>query len=205
MPNYQILDSNNRNDSNSIIYDNVTNRNDEDPDPQDVGGSSIKKKRPKWVDVYEGYPKNASDNDLPAPEVFTSILGTNYDKKIFSNACATRVSLGLINGGMNIKREFKIQKGIFKGEFFIASAINLKNWLAQKSIWDKADEIITGPTDLSSVQSRLAGRNGVYIIIGGFSDGVTGHASLWVDSKKDIISTHNYIDYGGDIYFWELN
>jgi hypothetical protein len=198
-----ILDSNNMNDSDSITYDNVTNRN-EDPDPKSGGGGATTNKRPKWVDVYNGYPKDSSSNDLNAVDVFTSILGTNYDKIKFSNACATRVSLGLLNGNMNVKREFIIQKGIFKGKFFIASAINLKNWLSQKSIWGKADEIINGPTDLSNVQSIIAGRNGVYIIIGGFSGGVTGHASLWVGSKKDIISIHNYIDYGGDIYFWEL-
>ena len=69
-------------------------------------------KRPKWEDVYAGYPKNvAGDDDMDAPSVFRLVLGDRYYTKhqsIFSNACATRVSLGLIAGGMTMKREFNI-------------------------------------------------------------------------------------------------
>ena len=49
-----------------------------------------------------------------------------------------------------------------------------------------------------------AGKNGVYIILGGFSPPTTGHATLWIGIKNDVIGGHNYIDYGGTVYFWEL-
>lgn len=173
------------------------------PDPQGGGGSAVKK-RPAWKDVYEGYPKNAAGNDdLPAPDVFTSIFGPDYDSNVFTNACATRVSLGLINGGMSLKKEFLISQGTFKGKYFIASAINLKNWLSLSSVWGTADEIIEKPTDLSAVAATVNGRNGVYIMAGGFS-GATGHATLWIGANNDVVGGHNYVGIGGDVYFWEL-
>ncbi|WP_123806073.1 hypothetical protein [Neisseria chenwenguii] len=56
--------------------------------------------------VIKGY--QAGTDDEPASAVFIKILGKNYDTATFGNACATRVSLGLINGGMRIKPAFKI-------------------------------------------------------------------------------------------------
>lgn len=161
--------------------------------------------RPKWKLVYEGYPKNESGtDDKDADLVFKEILGENYDKNIFSNACATRVSLGLLNGGVNVKKDFLIQEGKFKGKGFIASAINLKKWLNQSSVWGNPDESFTGPADITDVKSEIGNRNGLYIILGGFGAGVSGHATLWLGSEKDVIGGHNYISYGGDVYFWEL-
>lgn len=161
--------------------------------------------RPKWKLVYDGYPKNESGtDDKDADTVFKEILGNNYDKSIFTNACATRVSLGLLNGGVNVRKDFLIQKGNYKGKGFIASAINLKNWLNQSSIWGSPDETFTGPADITDVRSKIDSRNGVYTIIGGFGEGVSGHATLWVGAENDVIGDHNYISYGGDIYFWEL-
>lgn len=161
--------------------------------------------RPSWDKVYEGYPKNeAGDDDLDADSVFKSILGDDYDRLIFTNACATRVSLGLLNGGVNVKKDFLIQKGKFKGKGFIASAINLKKWLEMVDVWGQPDEKIVGPADLTDVQNTIGAKNGVYTIIGGFGAGVSGHATLWVGANKNVIGEHNYISLGGDIYFWEL-
>lgn len=175
------------------------------PDPQTGGGGGDVSKRPAWKDVYEGYPKNAAgDDDLPADQVFTSILGPDYDSGTFTNACATRVSLGLLNGGMNVKKEFLISVGKFKGKGFIASAINLKNWLSLSSVWGTADEIMTNASSLSSVAAKINGRNGVYTIIGGFGAGVTGHATLWIGANDNVVGGHNYIGGAGDVYFWEL-
>lgn len=180
-------------------------------EPQTASGNSGRTstlhKRPKWRDVYAEYPKIHTTNgvvDKPAKDVFTELRGPNYEKDKLTNACATRVSLGLLNGGMNVPKEFLITKGKFKGKGFIASALNLKNWLSRTSVWDTADEVIEGPTDLSSVQAQINGRNGVYIIIGGFSGGITGHATLWVGSNNNVIGNSNYIQNGGTVYFWEL-
>ena len=53
--------------------------------------------RPKWIDVFEGYPKNMSGtDDLSTTEVFERVRGEEYDRKIFTNACATRVSFSVV-------------------------------------------------------------------------------------------------------------
>ena len=165
----------------------------------------LKKNRPQWSDVYEGYPKKENGkDDLPTEDVFKFVRGEGYDKTLLTNACATRVSLGLLNGKMDVRYDFLITHGKFEGKGFIASAIGLKNWLSEENIWGMADEIIEGPTNIKNVRSILNKRNGVYIIIGGFGSSITGHASLWIGDEQDVIGGHNYVDYGGTIYFWEL-
>jgi hypothetical protein len=164
--------------------------------------------RPKWKLVYEGYPKNSTDtDDLPATLVFPKILGDIYDTKTFGNACATRVSLGLLNGKMSVRQDFQIQKGSFKGKGFIASAGSLKKWLEKKSVWGGADVTVSGPSDINSVADKINEKkikNGVYIILGGFGGGISGHATLWIGNNRNVIGGHNYVDYGGTVYFWEL-
>ncbi|WP_430613172.1 T6SS effector amidase Tae4 family protein [Flavobacterium sp. JP2137] len=167
--------------------------------------TSQNKKRPSWSKVFEGYPKDESGtDDRSAEAVFTSILGDNYDRNTFTNACATRVSLGLLNGGMTVKKDFIVQKGKFKGKGFIASAVNLKNWLSRSEVWGDADEEIKGPSDVMDVKKTIGEKNGIYIILGGFSSGISGHATLWIGGEKNAFGGHNYISYGGTIYFWEL-
>lgn len=185
----------------------------------------VKIKRPKWDDVYRGYPKNKSEtDDLPAPDVFLSIFEKKYyeaNVSLFSNACATRVSLGLIEGGMLVKTAFKITKKEHKyiNKGFQTSAIGLKNWLSQENVWGSADEFIEAKNKgvynsaipditLVDVQNKIKNRNGVYIILpkkGYFNDPrVTGHATLWVGSNNDVIGGHNYSEGALEIYFWEL-
>lgn len=173
-----------------------------------AGGASctIVANRPKWSDVYRGYPKSGSV-DLPAPEIFSSILAPeHYDTKKFSNACATRVSLGLLEGGMRVRPAFNITNKTHKfiGRGFQSSAQGLYNWLSSNSVFGPADISTKGPTDISTVRDKIGNKNGIYIILGGFGDGITGHATLWTGAIKDVIGGHNYVDYGGDVYFWEL-
>ena len=162
--------------------------------------------RPNWNSVYEGYPTtDGKKDDLPAADVFTSILGSKYDTKTFKNACATRVSLGLLNAGIILtKPDFLVQVGKFKGKGFIASALNLKNCLSQPTYFGDADIIINNPSSLDEVQNRIKSKNGIYIIIGGFGPGVSGHSTLWVGSENNVIGGHNYINNEAVIYFWEL-
>ncbi|MGH1517436.1 T6SS effector amidase Tae4 family protein [Chryseobacterium sp. JK1] len=165
-------------------------------------------KRPSWKKVYEGYPRSGN-NDKPANLVFSEILGDSYDKKIFGNACATRVSLGLINGGMTVKTAFRItnKKHAFFNKGFQTSVSGLYNWLSKKEIWGAADIKVTGPSDINTVANKInEGRikNGVYIILGGFGDGISGHATLWIGSHRNVIGGHDYVSYGGTVYFWEL-
>lgn len=162
--------------------------------------------RPKWSDVYRGYPKSGND-DLPAPDVFASVLTErDYDPAIFSNACATRVSLGLLEGGMTVKRSFNITNRAhrFAGRGFVSSAKDLDAWLFRPSVFGNPDISIVGPTTLKDLQSQIGSKNEIYIMLGGFGDGVTGHATLWVGAQKDVIGGHNYADYPGTVHFWEL-
>lgn len=166
--------------------------------------------RPSWSDVYNGYPKNDDNtDDLPATLVFPKILGDNYDKGIFGNACATRVSLGLINGRMTVKTAFKItnKKHVFFNKGFQTSASGLHAWLSKKNVWGDADVKVTGPSDINTVAKKINDKtikNGVYIILGGFGGGISGHATLWIGANENVIGGHNYVDYGGTVYFWEL-
>ncbi|MEC5396004.1 T6SS effector amidase Tae4 family protein [Bergeyella sp. RCAD1439] len=185
----------------------------------------IRVKRPKWTDVYRGYPKNKSGtDDLPAREVFLSIFEEEYYKKntkTFSNACATRVSLGLIEGGMKVKAAFRIIKKGHKhnNKGFQTSALGLKNFLIERNVWGSPEELIKAKYKgsynenvpdirFSDVQNTIGKRNGVYIIIpkkGYFNDSaVSGHATLWVGANRDVIGGHNYAEGALEIYFWEL-
>lgn len=176
--------------------------------------STILAKRPAWSAVYEGYPKNQSaTDDESAPLVFANLLGSNYDKSTFGNACATRVSLGLINGGMRVKASYRIQnrQHPFYNKGFITSALGLKDWLSLPSIWGEADTIICNPKTIDEVANQInRGRikNGIYIIIGGFTLPTTGHATLWIGNKQNVIGGHHYIlensGHEQKVYFWEL-
>lgn len=164
--------------------------------------------RPRWDDVFEGYPKiirGGSYDDQPARDVFTYVLGADYDRNKYDNACATRVSLGLINGGVDITHvSFYVQEGELKGKAIIGNARVLKNWLVK--VWGAPDEKIAyyQGRGLDPVAQTIKDRNGIYIILGGFGGGVTGHATLWIGSQGDVIGGHNYATFEGTIYFWEL-
>lgn len=160
--------------------------------------------RPKWNKVYEGYPKTGDgSDDMPTRDVFSSILGSIDDPVKFDNACATRVSLGLLNSGVEVKKDFLVQIGQFKGKGFIASAQGLKEWLSNSLIFGKPDIVIQNPSNLTEVKNKINSKNGIYIVLGGFHN-VSGHATLWLGNKKDVIGGHNYVSNSGIIYFWEL-
>ncbi len=173
-----------------------------------AGGASctIVANRPRWSDVYRGYPKSGSD-DLPATEVFPAVLAAkDYDPSVFSNACATRISLGLLEGGMLVNRAFTITNSThkFKGKGFVASAKDLHAWLSKPTVFGSADITIPGPTTLAELQRQIGAKNGIYIMLGGFGGGVSGHATLWIGSKKDVVGGHHYANYPGVVHFWEL-
>jgi hypothetical protein len=186
------------------------------PGPQSSLGSQLSL-RPKWTDVYRGYPKNnLGTDDKPADDVFKEILGDNYDTNTFSNACATRVSLGFLEANFSVRKDFLIQKGKFKGKGFIASAVGMKNWLLSTNAFKAPDVKIDtnkspylnkqGLITLGDLQSEIGNKNGVYIIIpySGCFSSASGHVTLWVGSENDVIGGHNYAGCIGQMYFWEL-
>lgn len=181
---------------------------------------SIKINRPNWEDVYNGYPKNKDGtDDMETTEVFKLVFGDNYDTKtktfkdpytkdeiIMANACATRVSIALNKAGMSVAKNFTVLTGELKGKGLVTSAISLKKWLSEDTVWGKADEIIKGPTNLTDVAAKINCRNGVYILIpkAGYWATATGHATLWIGADGDVVGGHDYADGAGEIYFWEL-
>jgi hypothetical protein len=182
-----------------------------------------KKNRPKWIDVYTGYPKKEDGiNNLPAEDVFAKVFGDLYHKDdkslhtkdgnvtLMENACATRVSLGLLKGGVDIKNpdfyiQNKVEKSIY-GKPIIVRASKLKTFLTEE--WGEADKIIASSSTIEEVANEINSegeKNGVYIVLGGdFSPEVTGHATLWVGAERNVIGGDNYAEDGGTIYFWEL-
>lgn len=170
--------------------------------------AKVKPKRPKWADVYHGYPKldpgKPTERDLPASNVFQSIFTKDYYLKnvsTFSNACATRVSLSLLHANINVKKEYQIQIGAYKGKGIITSAANMGKWLKDK-LFGAPDEEIENPKSFNEVSSKIGKRKGIYILISNDFRWASGHATLWHDGNA--IGGHNYYEHAKVIYFWEL-
>jgi hypothetical protein len=184
-----------------------------DTDVLSINADSQLKNRPAWKLVYKGYPKDVSGtDDKPTDQVFKEILGDKYDPKIFTNACATRLSLGLIAANYTVRTDYRIQIGQYEGKGFITSAIKMKNWLLTKKEFEtpdfkiNTDEKTRGKITLKYLQSKIGSKNGIYIVIPypGCFDSATGHVTLWIGAKKDVVGGHNYVECAGDIYFWQL-
>lgn len=162
-------------------------------------------KRPKWSDVYDGYPKSASGlSDQPAREVFIYLLGEDYyekNKSIFTDACAARISIALLKAGVNLKGQFNVLSGDLKGKQFITSSIEMRKWLTEN--WGEPEEEIKDPEGLSDVQSVIKDKKGIYAMVpraGEFSRAV-GHMTLW--TGNGVIGS-DYADSARCVYFWEL-
>jgi len=167
----------------------------------------ISSKRPIWDDVYNGYPKidagTVYENDLPASEVFKSIFGDSYNRSIYTNACATRVSIALLKAGVTIDEGIKVTHGDLKGKRVILGAAALKDWLMKK--WGKADYWISRPQSLFDLQTNFNDKRGIYIMIPYLPRdfGATGHCTLW--KGENTIGGHHYAgSYAYAAYVWEL-
>jgi len=172
-------------------------------------------KRPKWKLVYEGYPKTGAGEDIRPEIIFTTLFALKdytKDQANLANACATRVSLGLINGGIKLKKIYQItnpklpyNNPKFKeGVGFVVRADHLKDLLLKPNYLGEPDVTINKSISLDEVRKVIGSKNGIYIITDCFGGGVTGHATLWVGKNQNVIGGHNYADYGGKIFFWEL-
>lgn len=167
--------------------------------------ASIRVNRPAWSKVYEGYPKRGAYGELKAEEVFTSIFGPDYDRKNLGNACATRVSLALLNAGVNIdKKEYVIRIGKFKDKVIIVSAVNMVAWLKRK--FGEPDVTIKEPQSLSVIQAQIGNRKGIYAMLPKSSKQfeATGHVTLWVGHTVMGGDGHSYYTQARVVYFWEL-
>ncbi len=173
-------------------------------------------KRPSWESVYRGYPKKTNGTeDLEANLVFESVWAGN--PRNFTNACATRVSLGLLEAGVtDLTASFLVQNGRFKGKPFITSARVLLKWLLKDrrfgvpTVQIDADKSRNGTITLEQVQQEIGRKNGIYLMKpkNPNSFNASGHASLWLainsNGKGNAMSHANYISDAKSIYFWEL-
>jgi hypothetical protein len=162
--------------------------------------------RPGWAAVYEGYPLvdrgTARENDQPGHDVFVSVFGKDYDTKIFTNACATRVSIALNKANYTVRKDFIIRQGDLHGKGIITSAINLKKWLAEPSRFGEPDVKIVSPSSLNDVKVAIGQKKGIYILESNNYKWASGHATLWYDEHA--IGNHDYYDHAKEIFFWEL-
>jgi len=160
--------------------------------------------RPRWEDVYAGYllerNETGKEKDISADTVFKTVLGENYDKAVFKNACATRVSFALIKAKMELRKDFIVQVGCDAGKGFIASVKKLQEWLT--TVWGIADKVIENKSSLKDVAEIINGRNGVYIILNG--NAKKDHATLWIGADNNAVGGNHYIGEGCIVYFWEL-
>lgn len=168
---------------------------------------TLKVNRPSWEKVYEGYPKIEKDgmvNDLDAPSVFQSIFGEDYDQVTFTNACATRLSLGLLHANVKIRGEYSIKTGVLIDKSIIVSASNMVKWLHRN--FGNPDETIKSPQTYEEIVNTIGDRKGIYAMIperpGRF--GASGHVTLWVNGNVIGGISHSYYDSAHVVYFWEL-
>lgn len=168
---------------------------------------TLKVNRPSWEKVYEGYPKierNGIVDDLDAPSVFKSIFGEDYPRETFGNACATRLSLGLLNANVKIRGEYPIKTGELKDKLVISSAANMVKWLHRN--FGNPDETIKSPQEYEEIVNAIGDRKGIYAMIPRLPSefGASGHVTLWVNGTVIGGISHSYYKNAHVVYFWEL-
>ncbi|MCV9931985.1 type VI secretion system amidase effector protein Tae4 [Flavobacterium sp. LS1R47] len=187
-----------------------------------VQASPITVKRPRWEDVYEGYPKNATNtDDLSGPDFYKILFGNRYDlstnlldEKIhLYNGCAGKVSTALTLAKFPIKKingigiDFIASEGDMKGKGFISTASKMKKWL--DVIWKKdGDFHIENPKSIDELYDLVGEKKGIYLMlaINQNNFGASGHVTLWTGEKstKWVFGGHHYEASAKSMYFWEL-
>lgn len=160
-------------------------------------------KLPSWTTLKKNYPAHE------AGKVFRDIGGKvelNYDIGVFSNACATRVSVALNGSGQAHEiHYFKDKSPNGNHESQVSSGENNKWYIFRvkmlvKYLSHKYGEPKT--YSASEYASKLFGKKGIIVFeVSGWSD-ATGHADLWNGSKC------LWKGYGGmanKILFWEAS
>lgn len=200
------------------------------PNNGEISGPGVDPRRPRWKDVYDGYPLTnegtSYEDDLGAEEVITYLFGT-YNNE---NACAARLSIALLISGVGIggdntviitekiygkdvtKTETIDYKKIthsgdsLEGKNVILGAEKMRCWLWKK--WVKANRIVYNPKSLTDAQREFNGENGVYIMRPKVPKifEATGHCTLWtgenvIGGSKD---KHYINENTFAVYLWIL-
>lgn len=149
---------------------------------------------PKWSKVLEGYPKikysDGSYGELEAVKVYEEIGGklgamAKADPKNFSNACAARLSMALLNAGIDIPNIKNYTFEGLNGKFYFKSAEKLYDFIAQTFEGNykmmNGNESSVSP---SAFQSFSDCATGIYVMKTSYSGRAkfTGHATLYTGS-----------------------
>lgn len=159
--------------------------------------------------------------------MFSSVFGSIYNpteetieingKKIsMINACATRMSLALLNANYNLnsKRDFLCQTGKYRGKGIITKIKKMRDYLFESigspdifiSTEDEKSPYYGRTRQISEEEVRkiIGYKNGIYLVYrpGAYTD-ANGHVSLWLKREMNTIDNP---DTGviGELCFWEL-
>lgn len=168
--------------------------------------------RPGWEDMRVSYQNLA--NDATTSEVFASLFGSDYNKVTFNNSCAARVSLSLLNVGVNdAGNSFNVmnKESPFRGKGITVSAVKMREFFKKK--WGNPEVPIfktRDTTTLADLQKEIGARKGVFSFVA--SDpkafGASGHITLW--NGDGVISGEKYANLAyadgnpGSVCLWEL-
>lgn len=187
-----------------------------------VQSRAIEVERPSWKDVYNSYPKNATNtDDLPGPDFYKMLFGKRYDlstylldgKITLYNGCAGKVSTALALANYPIKKtngigiDFIATEGDMKGKGFISTASKMKKWL--DAIWKKdGDFHVNDPKSVDDLHTLVGTKKGIYLMLAVNSNdfGASGHVTLWTGEKstKWVFGGHHYEASAKSMHFWEL-
>lgn len=141
----------------------------------DIKGVWQKPNRPKWEDVYAGYPKNEDGtDDRNNVQVFIEVFGDKYDS---ANNVIKNTNISLYNS---------IKTNDTQSDYYGSKGMITLETLRSK-IGNRNGIYIVIP----------------YAGCPGWSN-ITGHATLWVGKNRNVVGGHHYAHIIGELYFGEL-
>jgi hypothetical protein len=162
--------------------------------------------------MYSAHPGHIYGYDF-----FPQIIPQQYEATkdlpgYWANACASKVSMALHVAGYNTPGPYYtdvVWKGVPKGSRFTAKASSMVKVLTD---FFGQPEVINLPTPIdpntqyNAIPEKMKGRKGVYVISGGFGEGVSGHADVWNGSTSKGIDENDpnasYFGLTATLYFW---
>jgi hypothetical protein len=160
---------------------------------------------PCWQQMYTNYPKSATGDDLPGPQVYGLVGGQVYsmynsNPAAFQNACALRVSRALNHSGVVIPSIANQTYSGSDGKYYFLSSAKLFNWM--RKTFGAGSIVMTqsqGGANGSNFQSALNGHQGIYIMQAALpaSFGALGHASLF--NGTSCVGGHCYFNAEGGV------
>ncbi|MBS1916251.1 MAG: hypothetical protein JST87_08230 [Bacteroidetes bacterium] len=160
---------------------------------------------PCWQQMYTNYPKSATGDDLPGPQVYQLVGGQVYslynsNPSAYQNACALRVSRALNHSGVTIPYIANQTYTGSDGKYYFLSSAKLFNWM--RKTFGAGNIVMTqsqGGVNGANFQSSLNGHQGIFIMQAALpaSFGALGHASLF--NGTTCVGGHCYLNATGGV------